>query len=587
MPSNYTQHVGNHDFTRATVVIIGAGVSGMCMAIDLLHRTPIRKFVILEQGSSVGGTWANNLYPGCASDVCSSLYSYSFEQRPDWAAEYPGQEEFLTYMTDVAQKHGLYKYIRFNSTVQEARWDDQQQQWKVKVALNSAKASEFHEQYELTTDFLVSGVGQLNVPSYPSISGLDDYTGKLIHSARWDWTYDFSGKRIGVIGNGASAIQIVPELAKTASHITIYQRSPKWLLPRSNKKIGAIQHFLLSYVPPLRWCKRILQMRYREWLYNVLVTPGTVPARQFEAQSQEWMKSQLPDKPELWDTLTPNYAIGCKRVLISDDFYAALNASHVDLNTRPIQRITATGVQTDDDEQEYDLIVLATGFRASEFLHPIRVYGAGGRSLEDIWKDGPRAYYGMTVEDVPNFGMLYGPNTNLGHNSVITMIEAQSRYLSTMIRAVADAKKKDQTLVIQPRPEVLREYNERVQKHLAETSFADPNCQSWYKTAEGLITNNWPFTVVRYQKEVSQVRWADFILKGSGSAAVAKKKATYVGRVKEEALVSNVTLFLGVALAAGGVYWRATSWWKWKGSSTCESQWNQSTSGVKYLECME
>ena len=301
------------------------------------------------------------------------------------------------------------------------------------MALNGTKASEFHEEYELTTDFLVSAVGQLNVPSYPSIPGLDDFTGKLIHSARWDWTYDFSGKRIAVIGNGidsiptrtthyyiltavtgASAIQIVPEIAKTASRITIYQRSPKWVVPRFNKPIGGLQQFLLSYVPPVRWCKRVLQMRFREWSYNVLVTPGTVPAREAEEAAKKWMKTQLPDKPELWDTLTPNYAIGCKRILISDDFYSALNSSHVDLNTKPIQRITATGVQTDGDEQEYDLIVLATGFRASEFLHPIRVYGAGGRSLEDIWKGGPKAYYGMTVEDVPNFGMLYGPNTNLG-----------------------------------------------------------------------------------------------------------------------------------------------------------------------------
>ncbi|GKZ32599.1 hypothetical protein AbraIFM66950_002117, partial [Aspergillus brasiliensis] len=563
MPSNYAQHVGNHDYTRATVVIIGAGVSGICMAIDLLRRTSIRKFVILEQGSAVGGTWANNLYPGCSCDVWSSLYSYSFEQRSDWTAEYPGQEEFLAYITDVAQKHGLYQYIRFNSTVQEARWDDQQQQWKVQVALNGTKASEFHEEYELTTDFLVSAVGQLNIPSYPSIPGLDDFTGKLIHSSRWDWSYDFSGKRIAVIGNGASAIQIIPEIAKTASHVTIYQRSPKWVVPRLNKPIGTLQQFLLSYLPPLRWTKRALSMRFREWTYNILVTPGTVPARQAEEMAKETLRAQLPDKPELWDALTPNYAIGCKRILISDDFYPALNSKHVDLNTKPIERITATGVQTEGEEQqqEYDLIVLATGFRASEFLHPIQVYGAGGRSLQDIWQGGARAYYGMTVEDVPNFGMLYGPNTNLGHNSIILMIESQSRYLSTLIKAVADAKKRNQTLVIQPRPEVLQAYNDRIQKQLAETSFADPNCQSWYKTDQGLITNNWPFKVVQYQKETSQVRWTDFLIKGSGAPAVEKKKATYVGRVKEEALVNNATLFLGVALAAGGVYWRATRGW--------------------------
>ncbi|RAL04245.1 flavin-containing monooxygenase [Aspergillus ibericus CBS 121593] len=561
MSSRASQHERNHGFTRSAVVIIGAGVSGICMAIDLLRRTPTRNIIILEKGSRVGGTWADNQYPGAACDVRSSLYSFSFEQRSTWTEEFPRQEELLAYLTDVAQKHGLYRYIRFNSTVQEARWDDTQLQWKVQVALTGAKDSEFQEAYEITTDFLVSAIGQLNVPSYPEIPGLHDFTGKLMHSARWDWSYDFADKRVAVIGNGATAVQIVPELAKTASHVTVHQRTPNWIYVRGNKPVSALQQFLLTYVPPIRWCKRAMIMQIREWSHTPVTNAESGHAHQVQKWTLARMRSHLPDKPDLWEALTPKYSLGCKRVLFCDDYYRTLNMSHVDLETRPIQRITATGIQTEGGgDQDYDLIVLASGFRSLEFLHSIRIYGTHGRPLEDIWKGGATAYRGVVAEGLPNFGMLYGPNTNLGHNSIILMIEAQSKYLSTLVGAVVEAKQKGQSLALQPRPEVVREYNKRIQARLANTSFADPSCRSWYKTEDGRITNNWPGSAVEYQKEMSRLQWTDYLVEGSGAKVVEKKKAVYIGRVQEELPVSTATLVLGLVLAAGGWYLRRTGW---------------------------
>ncbi|KAL4892222.1 hypothetical protein BDV59DRAFT_202739 [Aspergillus ambiguus] len=557
---NPSRHVGNRDYTRSTVVIIGAGLSGLCMAIDLLRRTQCRNFVILEKGSQVGGTWNDNKYPGCACDVWSTLYSYSFEQKTDWTREYPGQEEILGYVIKVAEKYGLFKHIRFNSAVQEARWDETNLRWNVNVGVSGAKDSQFIESYELTTDFLVSAVGQLNVPSLPSITGLDDFNGKMMHSARWDWSYDFAGKRVAVIGNGATAVQIIPEVAKTAAHLSVYQRTPNWVVPRMDMAVSPVQQFLLEYVPPLRWCKRALMMQFREATHSAITDAESKMSRETRAFAVDAVKKQLKDKPELWDKVIPNYAVGCKRIIISDDYFPTLNQKHVDLNTRDIERVTENGIKTaDGEEREFDLIVLATGFRTVEFMYPIEVYGRNGRSVTDVWKDGAMAYYGMTVEDLPNFGMLYGPNTNLGHNSIILMIEAQSRYLSTLIGAVVRAKTRGQTLALRPQPAVVQAFNERIQTLLENSSFADANCQSWYKQENGRITNNWPSTVVRYQKDLSRVVWGDYEAEGTGADEVKSKKPTNIGRVTEELPVSHTTLILGalsVAMAVGGYYWK-------------------------------
>ncbi|KAL4764175.1 flavin-containing monooxygenase [Aspergillus foveolatus] len=532
---------GNKDFTNAAVVIIGAGISGMCMAIDLIKRNKCHNFVILEKSSGVGGTWRDN----------NILYSYSFEQSTKWSRQFPGQEELLAYLTHVAEKYGLHKYVRFNSEVTEARWSEEEKKWKVSTKVSGDKDNQFTRSYVLSTDFLISAVGQLNFPREPDIPGLKEFRGKMMHSARWDWTYNYENKRIAIIGNGATAAQIVPEVAKVASHLTVYQRNPNWVIPRSDTAISPLEQALLTYLPPLRIRKRSLAMDFRESFHEVIRDSQSQTARLARNITAQRLRTQLANKPELWDKLTPNYAPGCKRLIITDDYYPALGRENVDLETRRILRITETGIAVEgDSQQEYDLIILATGFKTVEFMCPIEIHGSKNRPLTEIWKDGASAYYGVTVEDLPNFGMFYGPNTNLGHSSVILMIEAQSRYLNALVARVLQARTQGKTLVIKPNVRALRKYNIELQK------------ASWYKTENGKITNNWSGTVIDYQRSLSQVRWADYEVEGTAKDAVRPGEVTNLGHVHEETYISNRSLALtiaGMLAVAGGVFLRWTS----------------------------
>ncbi|KAH7067741.1 flavin-binding monooxygenase-like protein [Paraphoma chrysanthemicola] len=561
--------VGNKDHTDAAVVIIGAGISGMCMAIDLIKRNSLQNFIILEKSSSVGGTWHDNKYPGCCCDVWSMLYSYSFEQNPDWTRHYPGQEEILDYLRNVAQKYQLYKHIRFNTSVEEAAWDDATKRWKVDVKVTGGKDAEFNSAYSINCDFLVSAVGQLNQPQNPDIEGLEDFKGKIMHSARWDWSYDLQGKNVGIIGNGATAAQIIPEILPSTSHLNIYQRTPNWVIPRMDGPVSPLQRAIYRYLPPVRWRVRAGMMDYRETFYSAVTDGSSAFADLLRTMCLDSMKREIPNggKTGLWDKLTPNYNPGCKRVIISDDYYPALASPKASLETTSIRRITPTGIElTDGTHHEHDMIVLATGFRTTEFLHPIKITGTNGRSLAEIWDKGAAALYGTTVPSLPNFGMFYGPNTNLGHNSIVLMIEAQSRYLNTLVSAVMDARNRGNRIGLMPKQDRTDAFNDEIQAVLRESSFADPNCASWYKNKEGRITNNWSGTVVEYQDVLSKVDWQDYETVGGGAAGAktsaskvvfgSGKLETRIGRVREETLVSNTALALGTFSAvAAGVAW--------------------------------
>ncbi|KAJ6145060.1 hypothetical protein N7470_008955 [Penicillium chermesinum] len=551
-PSNTRLPVGNKDFTHATVVIIGAGISG---------RGPKASICVTSAkplGSTLGGTWNDNKYPGCCCDVWSALYSFSFEQNPNWSKEYPGQEEIYAYLVNIAEKYGLYKHIRFNSTVEQAEWDETNAKWRTTVTVSAQKDSEFLNSYVIDSDFLVSAVGQLNLPHEPEIPRLHDFQGKLMHSARWDWSYDYKGKRIAIIGNGATAAQIVPEIAPEAAHLTVFQRTPNWLIPRKDAPVSTLQKALLKYFPPLLWRKRALQMQYRELIHSAVSDNESHFAKLFRTWCKEMMESQLVNKPELWEPLTPKYAVGCKRVIISDDYYPALARDNVDLETRRILRMTEKGIEVEGaGEQEYDLIILATGFKTVDFLHPITVIGRNGRRLHtDIWKKGATAYKGLQVEDLPNFGIFYGPNTNLGHNSIILMIEAQSRYLNAILKEILRARQSGKTLIITPTTKALKTFNDRIQAALQASSFADPNCQSWYKQDDGVITNNWSSTAIDYQRELSELRWEDYTIEGSGKDLLVSKKPTHVAQAREELVFSDSSLVLGLGVLAvvGGYF---------------------------------
>lgn len=321
-----------------------------------------------------------------------------------------------------------------------------------------------------------------------------------MHSARWDWSYDIRGKKVAIIGNGATAIQIIAEIAPEVKSLNVYQRTPNWVVPRDDAPIPQWRRSLYRYVPYVRQRRRAEFMDFREWTYGFVQGGQTATSEAFRQASEELMKRQIPNRPDLWEKLTPKYDLGCKRILISDDFFPVFTRDNVKLETRKIDKISEKGIVAEGEEEEFDLIIMATGFATVEFMHPIDIRGKNGRSIRDIWKAGGEALYGVAVEDLPNFGMLYGPNTNLGHNSIILMIEAQSRYINVLMAKVLEARLNGGQLVIEPKKAAVSEFNSKMQDNLKTTSFADERCGSWYKRKDnGKITQNWWSTVVEYQ----------------------------------------------------------------------------------------
>ena len=555
--------VFSQDYTKTSVVIVGAGIGGMCIAIDMIRQNKCQDFVILEKSGGVGGTWHDNTYPGCAVDLQSIVYSYSFAPNSHWSRDFPGQKEILAYLTKVAQEYKLYDHIRFASTVEETRWDDKSQQWKTKVKV--APGTEAISEYTLSSAFFVSAVGQLSQPLYPNISGADKFQGKSMHSARWDWTYDLKDKKIAVIGSGCSAVQIIPEVAKVAKQVTVFQRSPHWICPRGDYEIPEVRKLLYRYFPfwQRHWRRRFIDGNETEYISNNFTKRDE--NADLTKVALDMMHEQLPNRQDLWEKLTPKFPLGCKRVVVSDFYFPALARSNVKLEARPIHNMTEHGINIVNAEgkpeatAEFDLIVYATGFRAQDFLHPMKVYGRNGRSLEDVWrKNGAEAYLGIGINDMPNLGLVLGPNTGLLHNSFILMIEAQSRYINGLIKPVLEAKKSGGSLSLRPQPKKLEEYNEQLQMRLKDFAANDSRCTNWYKAGTGRITNLWPGTVLEYQHVMEKVDYSDYIAEGSCTNIVKDRSSQHVGRVQEEGgfleKVSSGSLAMvstGAFLAAG------------------------------------
>ena len=481
------------------------------------------------------------------------MYSFSFEQNPDWTREYPGQEEILSYLIQVAQKWGLYRYIRFNTEVEEAKWNESTKKWETSLKVLGGKAAECAASYTVTSDFLVSAVGQLNVPHYPTIGGLDSFQGKIMHSARWDWSYQLSGKKVAMVGNGATAAQILPEIANAAESVTVFQRTPNWVVPRNDKPMSEAMRKVYRYIPAVRKRYRASLMDIRESLHEATVDVGSQMNEMIKEMSLNMMNQQISDDEDLRRRLTPDYPPGCKRIIISDDYFPAMNRANVKLDTSPIDEVSSTGIKSAGKEEDFDLIILATGFRTLEFMFPIRVFGIGGRPIEQIWKGGARAYLGMTVEGLPNFGMLYGPNTNLGHNSIILMIEAQSRYINTLISPIIKSRANGGNLTVLPLLSRINSYNNEIQERLRESTFADPSCDSWYKNSDGLVTNNWCGTVVEYQTRTATVEWSDFNVSGKGKELLQSKAREQIGRVIEETQLSTLSIMGSIFASVGFV----------------------------------
>jgi len=466
------------------VVVIGAGFGGIGMAVAL-QQAGIDDFLILDRGDDLGGIWRDNTYPGLCCDVPSALYSFSFWPWR-WSRRFPPRQEILDYLRALSDDRGLGPHLRLRSGVAAAEFDERRALWNLTLEDGGT----------LQATAVVSAVGQLSRPALPDIPGRDDFAGPSWHSARWDHSVDLTGRRVAVVGTGASAIQFVPEIAKDAAHVDIYQRSAPYILPKSDRAYGDAEQVLRDRVLAVRQADRL-----RTFLYGELLTSGFVVSQKLLAAPKLLWRRQLDTQitdPQLRSQCIPDYVMGCKRVLFSDDWYPTLVRPNVDLVTDPIERIAPDGVVTAGGTvRPADVIIYGTGFQTLDFLAPMSVTGLGGQRLREAWHDGAEAYLGITVSGFPNFFMLYGPNTNLGGNSIIYMLEGQIGYVADALAALEE----EGLDWIDVRPEVQTAFNAWVAA-ASRSSVWESGCRNWYTTASGRNTNNWPVQTFLYRRRV-------------------------------------------------------------------------------------
>jgi len=478
---------------RCEVAILGAGFGGLCMAIKLLEAG-IDDFVVLEKGAEVGGTWRDNTYPGAECDVQSHLYSYSFAGKPDWSRRYAGWREIQQYILDTTHKHGLRSHIRFGRTVNAAHFDASTARWTIGTAEGEA----------FVARHLVLASGGLHVPQIPAIAGLERFGGKVFHSARWDHAYDLDGKRVASIGTGASAIQYCPEIAPRLARLHVFQRTPSWIMPRDVRTYseGEKRRFARH-----AWRRKLHRARLY-WTNESHLWPLLHPVltRPVEAMCRRFIRRRVKD-PALATALTPAYRFGCKRVLLSNAWYPMFNRDNVELVTAGIREVREHSIVTNDGvERPVDCIILGTGFVVDPriYMQNFPVTGLPGRVLATDWKDGAEACYGITVTGYPNLFQLAGPNTGLGHNSIIFMIECQARYVVGCLREL----RRRGADYIDTRAEAQRRFNASVRRALRGTAW-NSGCTSWYQLADGKNFTIWPWSTWKYWLLTRRVRLAN------------------------------------------------------------------------------
>ncbi len=473
---------------KPSVLIIGAGFGGIAAAAALV-KAGYDDVVLLEQAGAVGGVWRDNTYPGCGCDVPAPLYSFSFAPNPSWSRRFPPHTEILDYLRRTADRLGLTPRVRLNTTVVEAAWADGR--WRVRTAAGD----------EFTADVLVPAVGQLTRPVLPALPGT--FAGPAMHTARWDPAVPIDGRRICVIGTGASAIQLVPAIAGRAERVTVFQRTAPWTLPRPNRRYGTARRYVYGRLPGLMRLPRA-----GVWAMTVVtgkaVTGNRAAGLLLRGVSGAQRRWQVRS-PELRARITPDEPMGCKRVLFTNDWLPALARPDVDLVTEKIVELEPDGVRTADGVlHRCDVLVYATGFAATEFLTPLRITGRSGVLLNEAWRDGAHAYLGMAVPGFPNMVLMYGPNTNTGNTSVLYFHEAQARYLVQAVREVAAGRGP-----LEVRAEVAARFDEEMQSRLATSVWT--GCQSWYRNAAGRIVTNWPGMAAEYRRRTARLRRADYL----------------------------------------------------------------------------
>jgi cation diffusion facilitator CzcD-associated flavoprotein CzcO len=424
--------------------------------------------------------------------VPSHLYSYSFERRSNWSRHFPKQPEILDYLETCVGEHGLRAKLRLGTEVTSATWDDDHAKWTLTTADGD----------EQRFDVVIWGLGQLNRPRWPEIEGLDSFGGTVFHSARWNHDHDLTGERVAVIGNGASSVQFVPEIAEKTAMLHQFQRSPNWLLPKPDAPFTKTEIRRFTRIPLWERFNRSKLYALFEMRFLALRT-GSRAGKLARKMSAEFITAEVAD-PELRAKLMPDYPVGCKRILISNDYLSTLCRSDVEVVTDPIVRVDPDAVVTaDGTRREVDTIVVATGFEATDFLAPVEIVGREGRRLHAEWKGGASAYQGIAVPGYPNLFILYGPNTNLGHNSIIFMLESQYRYVLANLRHLRDGAR-----AVDVRPEAASRYDDWVTRSLHGTVW-EAGCDSWYKNEDGKVTNNWPSFTLRYWWDTHRLKTRD------------------------------------------------------------------------------
>jgi cation diffusion facilitator CzcD-associated flavoprotein CzcO len=487
----------NHNSSDVSVdvLIVGAGFSGLCMAIKL-RQAQRESFLLIEKSDDIGGTWNENRYPGCACDIPSHLYSFSFDLNPDWNRMYAGQPEIWEYLRSCAKRYGILPHIRLNTALREASWDEAQGLWHVVAG----------EGMKIDARVLVSGVGALHVPRYAHLPGIERFTGPSFHSSAWERNVSLEGKSIAVIGTGASAIQFVPQIAPLAAKLYLFQRTPAWILPRLDFSISEKWKQRFRRIPGVMWAFREL-LFWRQEIRVFAFLGNRWLQRSLGAIALKHLRTQIKD-PKLRVALTPDYALGCKRVLVSDDFYPVLEKPNVELVTEHIAEVREHSIITQDGkERPIDVLIHGTGFRATEPMIGIRLVGRGGVEIHDAWRQRMSAYLGITVTGFPNFFILLGPNTGLGHNSVVLMIEAQVRYVMSCLELMRRRGQK----VMHLRPEIQKRFVEDIVQRLGRTVWQTGGCRSWYQDQKtGENTTLWPGSVVDYMRRTRSAAAKDY-----------------------------------------------------------------------------
>jgi cation diffusion facilitator CzcD-associated flavoprotein CzcO len=475
------------------VIVIGAGMSGLLAAIKL-HEAGINDVVIYEKGDRVGGTWRDNHYPGLACDVPAHMYTYSFEPNPDYSHRYARGPEIYAYFERVARKYNLLADIRFNTELSSAEYRDGRW-WVTSVQGGSDVA-----------DFLICATGVLHHPQYPVIPGLDSFAGKCFHTARWDDSVDLSGKRVGIIGTGSTAVQIVPQVRQQAAHLSLFQRTPQWIFPLPDRHYGAVQKERLRRHPWLASLLRGAFSKLFEWTFARAVIGNRLLLGFLAWGCRRHLETKVKDA-NLREKLRPDYQAACKRLIFGTGFYEALQTANTELVTEAIECVEAAGVRTRDGRlHELDVLVLATGFKAANFMRPMRLTGAGGLSIEQAWADSVHAYRSIGVPGFPNCFLLIGPNSPIGNYSLITISEIQMDYILQLVELWREGRAQ----AIAPRADASARFNAAIKAAMGGTVWVT-GCKSWYLDAHGNPAM-WPWTFERFRREMAQPALADFEL---------------------------------------------------------------------------